>query len=550
MRDVSTPLDMTTSVLQEPRTVWVVAVISFLLFLIGNLPWQLDDYDQAKQAFTSFEMIGEGQWFYQQTPHEHVATKPPLVAWISAGLFGLTRSWEVAWRLPSLLAAIALAILLFRTASSAYGSIAGLIAFSAFGLNLLSPRLTTLVRTDMPLAFVISLIGLLIWQKIQSQEEWKSRDRVYLFALLAIAMLIKGPIVYAFLLPGIGVFEWWRRQHACRYGGVVAGVDDPGQHPRSQTNASAWSGWWPWIASLAVFLLWVTGGILFQPGFFHEVVMREFLGRFGETIHRPQALYFYLPHLLHKFAPWSILLIAIGVVYLAAHRWRIGDAFRELSPETVWLACWSIGGLIVMSLIPSKRVDRIFPVIPPLCLLLASQVSRSNSFSHGSVSRYLTSVDSDPTGHPPSPSYSQGGRPVPTENRTPRIYRWIVVALIFSLLFTGSYTIWKVITGYRDHRDALAVFGCEVRREAKAHHWRYEVVSAKDEGLLLYLQKTHYIDPDRAVAEWNAGSVDALVVSREKAPGLMPQLRNASLFQLKSNDRRGELGTGYLLITR
>jgi 4-amino-4-deoxy-L-arabinose transferase-like glycosyltransferase len=540
MRDVSTPLDMTGSLLEDQRTVWIVVVVSFLLFLIGNLPWQLDDYDQAKQAFTSFEMIKEGHWFYQQTPHEHMATKPPLVGWVSAVLFGLTRSWEVAWRLPSLLAAIALAILLFRTASSAYGSIAGLIAFSAFGLNLLSPRLATLVRTDMPLAFVIFLTGLLIWQKIQSQEEWKSRDRVYLLALLAIAMLIKGPIVYAFLLPGIGVFEWWRRQHACRYSGVVTGVDDPGQHPRSQTNASVWSGWWPWIASLAVFLLWVTGGILFQPGFFDEVVMREFLGRFGETIHRPQPLYFYLPHLLHKFAPWSILLIAIGVFYLAARRWRIGAAFREMLPETFWLLCWSIGGLIVMSLIPSKRVDRIFPVIPPLCLLLAAQVGRRAPSSHRPVSRPSNGSDFIPTGH----------RPMATDNYATRTHFWIVVALIFSIFFAGGYTIWKVVTGYRDHRDALAVFGREVRREAKAHHWRYEVVSAKDEGLLLYLQKTHYIDPDRAVAEWNAGSVHTLVVSREKAPGLMLQLRNASLFQLKSNNRRGELGTGYFLITR
>ena len=37
--------------------------------------------------------------------------------------------------------------------------------------------------------------------------------------------------------------------------------------------------------------------------------MREFVGRFGETIHRPQPLLFYLPHLLHKFAPWSVLMI-------------------------------------------------------------------------------------------------------------------------------------------------------------------------------------------------------------------------------------------------
>src|SRR6266496_4652430 len=490
---------MTMSLLDDRRTFWAIVSLILILFLIGNLPWQLDDYDQAKQAYTSFEMIKEARWFYQQTPHERVATKPPLVGWVSAGLFAMTRLWELSWRLPSLLAAVALAVLLFRTASAAYGSIAGLVALSAFGLNLLTPRLATLVRTDMALAFVIFLVGLLIWQKIERQEEWKPRDRVYLFALLTIAMLIKGPIVYAFLLPGIVLFQWRTGR---------------GRSPGAAL--SAWSGWWPWIASLAVFLLWVTGGILFQSSFFDEVIMREFLGRFGETIHRPQPLYFYLPHLIHKFAPWSMLLIAIAIFDLASRRWRIGTAFREISPDTFWLLCWSVGGLIAMSLVPSKRVDRIFPVIPPLCLLLAAQVGRAATLR----------------------------RP---DGAAPRPYLWLSAALLVSIFFTSSYTIWKVVTGYRDHRDALAVFGRDVCREAEARHWRYEAVSAKDEGLLLYLRKTQYIEPDGAVAAWNAGNLDALVASTEKAPRLMPQLRGATVSQLKSNDRNKEQGMGYLL---
>src|SRR5439155_27314 len=304
------PSHMTGRLLEDQGAVWVVAAVSFLLFLVGNLPWQLDDYDQAKQAYTSFEMIKEGRWFYQQTPHERVATKPPLVGWVSAGLFAMTRLWELSWRLPSLLAAVALAVLLFRTASSAYGSIAGLVALSAFGLNLLTPRLATLVRTDMALAFVIFLVGLLIWQKIERQEEWKPRDRVYLFALLTIAMLIK-----------IAIFD------------------------------------------------------------------------------------------------------------LASRRWRIGTALREISPGTFWLLCWSVGGLIVMSLVPSKRVDRIFPVIPPLCLLLAAQVSSG---------------------------FSSLRRPDALSRTGWRLY--LAIALLFAILFTGGYTIWKVVTGYRDHRYALAVF--------------------------------------------------------------------------------------------
>ena len=522
MRDASTPLGMTRSLLEDRRTFWVIALVIILLFAIGNLPWQLDDYDQAKQAFTSFEMIKEGHWFYQQTPHERVATKPPLVGWISAGLFAVTRSWELAWRLPSLLAAIALAIFLFRSARSVYGPMAGLVALGAFGLNLLSPRLATLVRTDMPLALAIFLIGLFIWQKIQREDSWTPRDRVYLFALLTTSMLIKGPIVYAFLLPGILVFELW--------------------HKRCFSNgrSHAWSGWWPWIASLAVFLLWVGGGILFQPGFFNEVVMREFLGRFGETIHRPQPIYFYLPHLLHKFAPWSILLIAIAIFNLASRRWRISAALREMQPATVWLLCWSIGGLIMMSLIPSKRVDRIFPIIPPLCLLLASQIANRKACNHGSASRVSTDPDFNLTGQ----------QPMATEKWTTRVYHWIAVALVFAIFFTGGYVIWKAIAGYRDRRDALAVFARNVRYEAAMHHWRYEVVSANDEGVLLYLQKPHYIQPDSAVAEWNAGNLDALVASREKAAVIMPQLRSGSFYQRKSTDSRKGQGKRYVLIVR
>src|SRR5437660_5242844 len=136
-----------------------------------------------------------------------------------------------------------------------------------------------------------------------------------------------------------------------------------------------------------------------------------------------------------------------------------------MSPETFWLLYWSLGGLIAMSLIPSKRVDRIFPIVPPLCLLLASQISARRFCSHGSVSRSSESVDSDLTGHPPSPSYGEAGRPVDAESAATRLYRWSVAALLIAILFTGGYTIFKIASAYRDHRDALGIFGRNVRHE-------------------------------------------------------------------------------------
>jgi len=149
--------------------------------------------------------------------------------------------------------------------------------------------------------------------------------------------------------------------------------------------------------------------------------------------------------------------------------------------------------------------------------------------------------DADLTGH----------RPVATENGATRIrvYRWSAVALLLSILVTGGYTISKVVSRYRNHRDALVLFGREVRHQAEIHHWRYEAISAKDEGLLLYLRKTHFIAPDRAIGEWNGGNLDALIVSSEEAPTLMRDLHDTVLSQVRPNEKNGERGQAYVLIT-
>ena len=136
-------------------------------------------------------------------------------------------------------------------------------------------------------------------------------------------MLIKGPIVYAFLLPGIVAFQWRTRG--------------------TREAVTAWPGWWPWLASLAIFLAWAIGGILFVPEFWEHVVMREFAGRFSEAMHRSQPIYFYLPHFLHRFAPWSILLILLPLLGAREQSLKIRDWLRAMSPETFWLVAWSLG---------------------------------------------------------------------------------------------------------------------------------------------------------------------------------------------------------------
>jgi 4-amino-4-deoxy-L-arabinose transferase-like glycosyltransferase len=472
--------------LHSPIARWNLLALAAVLFALGNLPWQLDDFDQAKQAFTSFEMVERGHWFYQHTPNWWVATKPPLVGWISALLFEVIRSWELAWRLPSFLAAIGLLVFVFR-AASVYGNIAALTAACALSFNLFALRLASLVRTDMPLALVIFAIGWLIWEKIRTQAAWTRRDRILLFLLLSAGMLIKGPIVYAFLLPGLVVFEWRRR--------------------RAKTPGTAWSGWMPWLLSFLVFLLWVAGGILFVPEFTEHVVLREFAGRFSDEVHRAQPIYFYLPHLLHRFAPWSLLLIALAVV-----AWR---KKQSSAPETFWLVVWSLGGLLLMSFVPSKRIDRIFPIVPPLCLLLAAMVGRLRENARlGAI-----------------------------------IDRSCAVAILVAAAFTSAYAVQKIAAARREERDAFAVFGRAVVREAATHRWRYGVVGGEEEGMLLYLRQTEFLEPAQAAADWNNGKLDALVVAGDEVDGLLPQLRGDPK-KLLTSGPGGRYGKHYFLLVR
>ena len=191
---------------------------------------------------------------------------------------------------------------------------------------------------------------------------------------------------------------------------------------------------------------------------------------------------------------------------------------RAITPATSWLLLWSFTGLAIMSLVPSKRVDRVYSVVPPLCLLLAAQVA---------------SVPSD------------------AEHRR-KYMRWLVAALAFAVLFTGGYTAWKVTFAYRDHLDGLCRFGDKVRAEATAHGWRYEVISgfSGSEGMLLYLERPHFVEPEEAVRQWNSGALDALAVPVNVKPELLPQLSPRGVSVLQSAHRASEPRVDYELFVK
>ena len=440
------------------RGVLALLYIAIIGLCVRNLPWHLDDHDQAKQAYVSFEMVERGHWFLQHTPHQYSATKPPLMGWTSAGLYYITRWWEGSWRLPSLIAALFLMVLLKREGDSRFARPVGILVVAVFALNIISPRVATLVRTDMLLTLAIFILGWLIWRKILAQTDWTTSER-WMFCIAVLAgVLTKGPVLYAFLLPGLIAYLVLDRQN----------------------RRFAWCGWWPWVLPLVAFLGWAGTNALLSKQFYDDVVLKEFMGRFstGEgAVHRPQPVYYYLLHLTVRFAPWSILL----AVLLSKKQTR--NSLRS-DPGTVWLLCWASAALVFMSMVPSKRIDRIFPVIPVLALATGAMASlwieRGAHWGRWSAAR------------------------------------WLSLTIWLAAIASTAYTAGNLIEQYRKPTDALVRFSERVRARSASDHLRLAITPTRHEGMLLYLRQLEFTPLPKASRALSTGDLDLLVLSRKE----------------------------------
>lgn len=447
---------------EKPLVLPALLAFLVLIFVTANLPWHLDNYDQAKQAYVAYEIVKTGDIWFQHTPQGASASKPPLMGWASAALRSAGLPWDLAWRLPSLLCALGMLGILTRAGRELLGKPGAVLAAAAFGLNLLTPRLATLVRTDMMLGFLIFLLGWMIWRKLRAGMPWTTAERWTFCAIMVAALMTKGPVIYAFLLPGLILFIL---------------ID-------AKNRRLAWSGWWTWVLPLALFLAWGATALMTNDSFYDDVVNREFLSRFQEGSRddeRPQPLWFYFPHLLHKFAPWSVLLLAMPFAFPVVRR------NLRARPATLWLLLWALGGLLVMTLIPAKRVDRIYPVVPPLCLLLVDWVA-----------------------------LIWGDRRVRIASGA---------ALAGGFLFAGGYFVGLVPLSYHERTPALAEFAKAARESAAARGFdTITLPRVRDEGLLLYLDVLRFADKREAFQAWKSGTPMAILMSDRTARGFLEEV--------------------------
>ena len=283
------------------------------------------------------------------------------------------------------------------------------------------------------------------------------------FAMLA-ALMTKGPILYAFIVPGVAAFWYLGPKTAARLSGAVGG-----------RGSCRWRclplGW----RSAARRVLQRCG----RRGV-HEPLRPKSQGA-RETA----ANWFYFPHVVHKFAPWSLLAIALPIA--SANVRKITS-----DPGMIWLACWALGGL--------------------LCDLCAVQARRSD------LSRYSSAL--------PSAGINGFGLPM-REARARLVWRRCdLFGCCRVRLFSDNIAI-----RFRNDDDALARFGRKVQALAKQAGARnISMVEGRDEEpVVLYCDAGSYILIKRATREFQNGERDALVLPERRvadADGPLPRRRS------------------------
>lgn len=326
------------------RAVWLglLGVLVYVLWLGTRDFWYPGEPDLAEICRAMFE---SGDWVVPRRNGEIYLNYGPLFFWagsLASHLLGGIS--EFALRLPNALAATAMVVATSLVGARWFGREAGLWA----GLLLLASWELCWqaigFRVD-PLFALFITLGIFAYASGAGPES-RWLPRVVGFALLGVAILVKGPL--GLLLPGLALTLW----HAAR------------REWRPLLELAPLS-----LLAIAVALPWYLAA---AQSLGAETVIREFAAqnffRFGsgERGHgRP--FYYYLERIWFDISLWAVLLpFALWWIFRS-------EAWRD---RRVQLALWWFGTFFVfLSIAATKRKLYLIPAYPAAVLLLARWLS-------------------------------------------------------------------------------------------------------------------------------------------------------------------------------
>lgn len=353
-------------ILARPRL--VLASLSLLCLLTGLFTLPPLDRDESRFAQATKQMLESGDFVEIRFQDEARNKKPVGIYWLqTASVEMLTAAphnqiW--AYRIPSVLGAIASVLLVFAIGQRLFDTPTGVLAggFMAVCIGLVIEGL--IAKTD---AVLLATILGCQWAAAQAYLGGKDKAPWPIVATfwlsLGAGILIKGPVA-PFIAFGtlITLSIWDRNWRVLKRLRPLVGV----------------------LMTLAVILPWgIAIWVQTDGQFFRDALGGDFGGKLvgGQERHGGWPGYYLL---LVSVTFWPAIVALIPALYLA---WRDRD-----QAKIRFLLSWIVPAWIVFELIPTKLPHYVLPLYPALAILCALTIQRLDHNDLGMARHWSTRV--------------------------------------------------------------------------------------------------------------------------------------------------------------
>lgn len=351
----------------------LTGIVIARLFSMAAVP--LMDPSEPRYAEIARLMVETGDWITPWfEPGVPFWGKPPLSFWSQALGMRILGESEFAVRLPSFLAMVALAALLYRATSILFGRETARRATLIVSTMLLPQIAAGAVLTDpfFALGITYSMLAFIV-APTMPRNFW----RYGFFIGLAIGLLSKGPL--AFVLVGLVVIPWLAIY-------------------RERTVHLTVLPWFTGtLVMLALTVPWYVCAEIKTPGFLQYFLVGEHFLRFVDagwqgdlygTAHKSPLGSIWWQWLLASF-PWGIMGVLLAV-WVGASASRRAKAFEvHKSPVVGYLVLWAIAAPVFFTFSGNVLWTYVLPSLPALALLFSIYVRVFFAVGNAPVSRIL-----------------------------------------------------------------------------------------------------------------------------------------------------------------
>ena len=309
----------------------------------------LNEPDEGRYAEMGREMLVTGDWLVPRLNGAPHYAKPPWIYWCVASSLKIFGVNEWAARLPSALAAVATALMVFALGKKMRGPLTGLISALALVGMLLFFGMSRLITADMMLLACITAALFCFWSWWSSEKRsWRWLLGMYL--ALGIGFLDKGPVcLVVCLITIIGFLLLQKKIHELSKLQLLPGL----------------------LLTALIALPWFLVLCQLNPDLYDFYLRGEIKDRLLEGRGRVNPWYYHFLWLPGDCWPWTF---PAGLAVWAHFQWwRKGDRLGTISG---FLLAWLIFPMIFFSFSRSKLPPYILPALPVVGLMLGLWLAR------------------------------------------------------------------------------------------------------------------------------------------------------------------------------